>query len=255
MNLSSLRFLSVGHLAPTPDWALAPHSHPFHELIVVVAGRLGVEMRGQTIVASAGEILWYPQNITHREWTDPHSPAETFFLSFEYPQPSAHPLHQPDSLGRIETLTRWLFAEREANASSSRSPADNAFLHAILAEHHRLATIKDNPLITRLRSYMRRHLATPITLDELALHARISKCHFVRQYKLLTSRTPMQDLRHLRILAARDLLLTTNLPLKEIGPRTGLGDEYHLSHLFRKHFNISPGALRRNRGREKEGTL
>ena len=44
-------------------------------------------------------------------------------------------------------------------------------------------------------------------------------------------------------------------PLKEIGPRTGLGDEYHLSHLFRKHFNISPGALRRNRAQEKEREL
>jgi transcriptional regulator GlxA family with amidase domain len=62
----------------------------------------------------------------------------------------------------------------------------------------------------------------------------------------LTGLTPMEDLRQLRLEAARDLLLTTDLPLKAIAPRTGLGDEYHLSRLFRRAFGIAPGALRRN---------
>ena len=57
----------------------------------------------------------------------------------------------------------------------------------------------------------------------------------------------MEDLRLIRLAAARDLLLTTALTLKEIAPRCGLGDEFHLARVFSRHFKIPPGAVRRKR--------
>lgn len=241
------RFLSVVRILPRSDWFTKSHSHPFHELIVVLDGRLGVEICGQTIEASAGEVLWYPQNVNHREWTDPASPVETLCLSFDDPKLGAPTvLHQTDSLGRIEMLAGWLYSEREAHAFLEQSPVGDAFLHAILAEFLRLSENKVPLLITSIRSYMRQRLARKITLAELARFARVSKSHFIRKYKRMTGLSPMQDLRNLRLQAARDLILASNLPLKEIGPRTGLGDEYHLSHVFRKHFKMAPGTLRRS---------
>ena len=59
----------------------------------------------------------------------------------------------------------------------------------------------------------------------------------------------MEDLRLIRLTATRDLLLTTALTLKEIAPRCGLGDEFHLARLFSRHFKIPPGAVRRKRSR------
>ena len=93
---------------------MAAHFHPFHELIVIVAGRMGVEINGQTIEAGPGEILLYPQEASHREWTYPKNPVETFFISFEHPAlPVPAILHQPDDQGRIQALARWLYSERE----------------------------------------------------------------------------------------------------------------------------------------------
>jgi AraC-like DNA-binding protein len=247
MKLYSPRFLSIGHLLPWAGWKMDAHFHPFHhELIVVIAGRLGVEINGQTIEAGPGEVLWYPQNVSHREWTERKTPVESFFIGFEYPGlPLPTVLHESDNQGRIQALARWLYAERETRAASAPSSVENAFLQAILAEYHRLTLRQENSLVARVRAYMRQRLASPISLDDLANHAGMSKFHFIRQYKELTGRTPMRDLQHLRIQVARDLLLTTNLPLKEISPRSGLGDEYHLSRLFRSHFNTPPGTLRR----------
>lgn len=225
------------------------HSHPFHELIVIVSGDLSVEIHGQTIQAGPGETLWYPQGVSHREWTNPKTPAETFFIGFECPNLVLPVIHQPDSQGRIQSLARWLYADREMQAASPSTITGNAFLRAILAEYHRLTTCRENSFVTRIRAYMHRNLSISIPLDALAAYAQLSKYHFVRRYKTLTGRTPMQELQHLRIQAARDLLLTTNLPLKEIGPRTGLGDQYHLSRLFQTHFKIPPGTMRRGRTR------
>jgi len=53
----------------------------------------------------------------------------------------------------------------------------------------------------------------------------------------------MAETRALRADYARDLLLTTDLPLKEITVKTELGDEYALSRVFRHCFGIPPGAF------------
>jgi AraC-like DNA-binding protein len=248
MNFADAKFLSIGRLSPQPDWQMASHTHRNHELIIILDGELAVEIRGQTRRAQAGELLWYPAGVPHREWTHPQAPAETLFIALDWPTAAAAwPIQQTDHRGRITELARWLFAERESQ-TAVRQVTINPFLHAILAEYERLATHKDDPLVTGTRAYIRQHLAKPLTLDELSLRVSLSKFHFVRRYKTLTGRTPMEDARYIRLQAARDLLLTTALPLKEIGPQVGLGDEYRLCRLFRKHFHTTPGTLRQRRG-------
>jgi len=239
MKLTTAQFTSIGHLPALPDWHMARHSHAFHELIIVLRGQISVEIRGQTRRARAGELLWYPAGTAHREWTSDRAPAETLFISWRWRElPAAWPLQQPDTHGRISEMARWLFADRETRS------AGNPLLHAILAEYDRLATHKDDPLVTGIRTHIRQHIAERVTLTDLAKRVGLSKFHLVRRYRKLTGRTPMADARLLRLQTARDLLLTTALPLKEIAPRVGLGDVYRLCRLFRQHFQTTPGALR-----------
>jgi len=218
---------------------MARHAHAFHELIIVLRGQLCVEIRGQTRVARAGELLWYPPDVVHHEWTSPRAPAETLFVSWRWRElPAAWPVQQTDTHGRVSDMARWLFADRETRS------AGHPLLHAILAEYDRLATHNDDPLVTGIRAHLRQNIADRVALADLAKRAGLSKFHFVRRYRKLTGRTPMADVRLLRLQMARDLLLTTNLPLKEIAPRVGLGDAYRLCRLFRQHFQTTPGALR-----------
>lgn len=245
MNPLSARFHHIGHLRPDPAWHRVPHSHDHHELIVILSGQLHVSLRGRILDGGPGQVFCYPARTRHEEWTEPRAPVESLFIAFEWPvKGDPMPLQQTDGQGRVGLLARWLHADREANPSS-RPAAAQGFLHAILAELQRLGSGDTDPLVVRVRAHMRQRLAETVNLGQLASCAGISKFHFVRRYRQLTGRTPMEDLRQIRLLAARDLLLTTALPLKEIAPRTGLGDAYHLSRLFRRHFQTSPGRLRR----------
>jgi len=239
LTFSNAILLGIGHLPPQPGWHLPSHKHANHELIIVQRGQLSVEIRGETRHAGGGDLLWYPVGVAHREWVSPRAPAETLFISWSWRElPEPWPLQQADTHGRIGEMARWLFAERETYSTG------NPLLHAILAEYDRLATHKDDPIVTSIRTHIRQNLAEPIALDHLAAKAGLSKFHLVRRYKTLTGRTPMEDARHIRMQTARDLLLTTALPLKEIAPRVGLGDAYRLCRLFRQHFQTTPGALR-----------
>lgn len=47
---------------------------------------------------------------------------------------------------------------------------------------------------------------------------------------------------------ARELLLSTTLPVSEIGRRVGLADPYHFSKLFRRHVGLAPRTFRAQHG-------
>ena len=245
MNLTSIQLRSIGHLQPDPRWQMSAHAHPYHEVLVVLNGQLNVELQAQTLAGTAGDVLWYPAGVAHREWTENTAPVEALFISVEWPKlraPARLLVH--DTGGRIGQLARWLYAEREQDAAF-REGAARVFTQALVAEFLRLAAQRVNPWVAQLRKFMHQRMREPLRLADLAAHGQVSPFHFIRRYRALTGRTPMEDLRRVRLEAARDLLLTTDLPLKEIAPRCGLGDEYHLSRLFRKVFATSPGRLRR----------
>ena len=245
MNLAAVKLLGIGHLPPQPRWQMGRHWHSCHELIVILAGQLHVEIQGQTRAGTAGDVFWYPTRVPHREWTEPTAPVESLFLTVEWPKLLRPPrLAVVDTTGRLRELARWVFAERQGDAAF-RHGAGQEFARAFVAEYFRLAAQGTDPWVAELRSFMRLRFRGPLTLADLARQSQLSKFHFVRRYRRMTGRTPMADLRLIRLEAARDLLLTTTLPLKEIAPRCGLGDEYHLSRLFRQAFAITPGSLRR----------
>ena len=247
MNLTTLKLLGVGWNTAKPGWRLAGQTHPHHELIIILRGAQYVELDGPPFRAATGDALWFREGAAHTEWADSGDPVESVFLSLEWQKlPKSFPSQVSDTEGRLAQLARWLHDERNVDPSLVQ-PIAGALAQAIAAEYLRLATRPPHPLVSRMRKFLRQNLAEPLTLDDLARASELSKFHFVRRYRALTGRTPMEDLRLIRLTATRDLLLTTALTLKEIAPRCGLGDEFHLARVFRRHFKIPPGAVRRKR--------
>jgi AraC-like DNA-binding protein len=237
--------MDIGRVEPDPSWQIAAHAHAFHQLIVVLDGVIHVKMRGQTFRAGMGELMWYPAGVAHQEEADREHPCETLYMGIDWSDaPKDWPLSLADRDGRISQLARWLYTER-ASHYPERARLRTTFVRAIMAEYQRLSTYRQDPLVDAIRHHVRQNLSASLALDDLVRLTGLSKYHLVRRYKALTGRTPMEDVRHIRMMAARELLLTTNLPLKEIAPRTGLGDAYRLCRLFRQHFHMTTSALRR----------
>ena len=118
------------------------------------------------------------------------------------------------------------------------------FFEALVTEWLRLAQHREHPVVETVRDYILKHIAEPLTLADLAKTAGMSKYHFARTYKKITGKTPLEEVREIRVQHARGLILTTNLPLKAIAPLAGFGDEYRLSRVFRKVLEVRPGEIR-----------
>lgn len=239
------RLLHIGRLHPSPLWRLASHRHVYHELIVPMRGLLHLQCPSGQFAIEPGDVLIYPAGMPHAEESDPANPLESFFLSFKSPDIRGTALlRKRDHTGRMRQLIRWLHTDqflRDPLAATEQT----ALFQALLARFFHQDQGPEPELAQHIRAFVRGHLGAPLTLDQLAKEAGLSRYYFVRTYRRLTGLSPMKEVRRLRLEYARDLVITTKLPLKDIAEKAGLGSPYALSRLFRQYFDMPPGRLRR----------
>jgi AraC-like DNA-binding protein len=86
--------------------------------------------------------------------------------------------------------------------------------------------------------------AEPLTLDDMAKNANLSRYHFIRVFQALTGETPRQRLIGIRLRAAADLLIATRMPITQLALQVGFNDISHFNSTFRQAFRMSPRAYR-----------
>lgn len=243
MPSDSCDLVDAGEVRPNPRWRMPPHQHPFHELIVVLDGRMKLLTGGDSLLAEAGDLLLYRSGSVHEEITDPQHPVKTYYVGFRATAGAIDrvPVRSRDTGGRIRQLAGWLVHDHRVIRTADEM---ESLLRALLAELRRLAKAPGEPWLAHVRQWMQHHLAERLQLGDLARAGGMSKFAFIRKFKEQSGRTPMEDLRLMRLNQARSLVLSSALPVKAIAPAVGLGDEYQLSKLFRRHFLMSPSEMR-----------
>ncbi len=98
--------------------------------------------------------------------------------------------------------------------------------------------------ITRVQSYVLEHLAQPFTIESMAQLAGMSARHFSRLFAKEVRMTPMAFLQGARIDRARQLLETTDLPLKTVAFHAGFGSVRHMRFLFSEKLGLNPTQYR-----------
>lgn len=95
------------------------------------------------------------------------------------------------------------------------------------------------------RAWALDRLADPLTLDDLATHARMSTRTFTRHFRAETGQRPLQWLLQQRLDHARHLLESTPLPIDLVARRAGLGSATALRQHFQSTLGVSPTTYRR----------
>lgn len=96
----------------------------------------------------------------------------------------------------------------------------------------------------KVKHYMEDQCERPLALCDLADRAAVSPHHFLRTFKTAFSLTPHRYLVTLRLRRARQLLVATDLPVREIGARVGFLSANGFYSAFRNRYRHAPAALR-----------
>ncbi|MCP5536948.1 MAG: helix-turn-helix domain-containing protein [Akkermansiaceae bacterium] len=102
--------------------------------------------------------------------------------------------------------------------------------------------------ILRARSIIRARAREGITVDMLVNEMNVSRSTFEKRFIALTGHSPAQEIRQVRLDWARELLLTTDLPMSQLAPLVGFKDRRAFVVFFKREAGTTPTAFRdRNR--------
>ena len=248
--MTDIEYIMCGRVHKKSLWMEGMHKHTYHQLIVLDSGSILVsDEQGNEIKVKRGDCLFYPKGFFHEENQLGNQAIEIWHIGFIGDVEMGMTKFQ-DVDGRIRSMIRWVQNERDSVSSSLN--VLNSFTQAIVAEVSRIKAIKaDVPWVSEVQTFMHANLEKPLTVMDLASVAGHSKFHFIRAYKKAIGRTPMEDLRHIRIETAMRYLVETDMPLKTIAPRVGLMNIFHMSRLFKTVLKRSPSYYRKFRLRQK----
>ena len=102
------------------------------------------------------------------------------------------------------------------------------------------------------RRYFNEHYNEPINIEEYAQSRGMSVSWFLRNFKQVTMKSPMQYILAIRINNAVSLLETTDYNVTEIAAIIGYDNPLYFSRIFRKQKGISPSDFRKLRRTEED---
>jgi transcriptional regulator GlxA family with amidase domain len=100
--------------------------------------------------------------------------------------------------------------------------------------------------LSETRAWALQRLDQPLTLTDLARHARCSVRTLTRRFQAETGLSPLQWLLHQRIDRALELLETTDLPMTTVAAHSGMGGVDSMRHHLARRVGLTPTAYRRS---------
>jgi AraC-like DNA-binding protein len=117
-------------------------------------------------------------------------------------------------------------------------------LLTIISRKHELSKIhidrESEKRINHALEIMYKSISDDLSVDELAKECCLSSGHFSHLFKDVVGVSPHSYMIFLRMEKARDLLLNTRLPIREVGDAVGCPDQNYFSRLFKEQFGQSP---------------
>ena len=145
-------------------------------------------------------------------------------------------------LGRLRTIQAQPDLVRVRSDAIGRLLLALGLIARLAATGRKLETAVDlasgGPVASTVQA-LEEQLDREWALDELAKLAKLNRSYFVRRFKRATGLSPMAYLARRRAEKAAVLLLTTDLPISQVGKLVGWHDPNYFARRFRQAFSMS----------------
>lgn len=250
-----------------PDFQTAPHSHPHHSLLYIVAGqgRCLIGKKSFDLVPNTAVIL--KANQPHQMIDAPGKAMTVFVVYFnrllansnakilssllKSPEPILTPPHKAQRLRR--TLRRML--HEQDRKPPQFDEAMRLCLSGILLELCRITASpnyisgdinrKSEDRAAEVLEYIAEHFYEPQSLAGAAKMANLSQRQFTNMCRKIAGRSFVQYINQLRTQKAADLLENTNMPVAAIAFEVGFEELSTFYRAFKRFQKTSPLAFKK----------
>lgn len=108
-----------------------------------------------------------------------------------------------------------------------------------------ILSMRDKDVATAL-NYIRQHACEGITVDQVLEHVFISRSQLEHKFRRYIGCSPQVEIRRVQIARICQLLVETDLPLKEISEQAGFGHVEYMSVVFKRVTGETPGHYRKS---------
>lgn len=239
------------------------HSHPNQlELFYAYSGHGEYLLDGKHYQISAGDLIIFNAGVLHGE--EPfasrtlcsycYGMTDVFFKTLppnHLIAPNVSPvLHCGKWAPHISRIMEMICtAEAHQHASFLCTSLAMAVLYfAYQGAHTHTATDEGQVdlLAQRIKQYLDAHYSDDITLEKISEALHINTYYLSHVFKKATGYSPKQYILCRRIGEIQTLLMSTDLPIAEIGSQLGYLNPCHFNTIFKKYVGMTPGEYRRS---------
>lgn len=232
------------------------------QLLYVASGKAHFYINEEDVVVTAGSMVLYPpKQVMHYEYFGKDKP-EVYWVHFtggDVKNTLRHydiPLDKYVFYSGNSSTYGYLFKEminELQNCNVGYQELLAMYLQQIFLLIQR--SRKDRPAVVSTyiqeemdyaRKYFNEHYNEAINIEEYALSRGMSVSWFLRNFKQVTGKSPMQYILNIRMNNAVSLLETTDYNVTEISTIIGYENPLYFSRIFTKQKGVSPATYRKN---------
>ena len=250
-RLSSHYKLPTWWRSGRPDW----------QLLYVASGKAHFYIKGQDVIVTSGnKVLYQPKHERHYEYFGKDKP-EVYWVHFTGGQVRSilkrHDVPMDNNVfyaGNSPTYG-YLFKEMILELQTCRVGYEtllSMYLEQIFVLVQRSRLDKSPVVSSHLqeemgiaRRYFQEHYNEDINIEEYALSRNMSVSYFLKKFKEVTTKSPMQYILGIRISNAVSLLESTDYNVTEISTIIGYDNPLYFSRIFKKQKGVSPSDYRK----------
>lgn len=244
--------IDVTNLHASPQILSPQNCHRICDVFIyIVSGEAIYSLNDRKYNIKSGDALYISKNTTyHRKILSEQYHTIFVDFNFDVPAGSVLPAEIFEGFESIDNSFKKLY-----KTWSSQSIGSTASSLCLLYE------IYSQMLIKKTRAYISKQSRDAFSdvqniffenfrdrdfsIREVEQTSGMSEVHFRRLFKSLHGMSPQQFLLSLRINAAKELLLSSDMSLKEISESSGFSDNCYFSRIFRKKTGFSPSEYRK----------
>ena len=243
--------LTVSTVTLSAGRRFASHAHQLDQLCVVLQGHYEERCDASSrVFLHPGSVVWRRAGKLHTNTVGAEE-VQAILADIEPQRSSQLALSSMGSNayfvpGTFDEIHRELLHEAHLSDPTSHLAIEAlvCLLAAHVSRHDKLPNAAKPEWLFQAMKLIRSEYSSSLSLPQIAAASGVHRVTLAVAFRHHLGRSVGTYITDLRVAHARRELQTTHRPIAEIAQEAGFYDESHMGRVFRRRFQVSPGALR-----------